>query len=136
MKRALVDSRLHFDSGHLFCRIRFLIEPVWKLKAKELPEERINYVRTTYDILERFLANSPYLCGDDLNVADLCCVASISSIIRVVPLDTTEHAKVIEWMQRMAKLPYYEAKNAEGAERLQDIVMKMLKENQTHEQSN
>lgn len=129
VKRALVDSRLHFDSGHLFCRMRFLYEPVWLLKSTELPEERINYIRSAMDIMERFLAKTPYLCGEELTIADLCCAATLSSITRVIPLDSIKHAKLIEWLHRMEQLPYYKEKNAEGAAGLQDILFKMLQDN-------
>lgn len=129
LKRALIDSRLHFDSGHLFCRMRFLFEPIWVLKSTELPEERVNYIQTSYDIMERFLAKTPYLCGDELTIADLCCVATISSIIRIIPLVPIKHAKLIEWTQRMTQLPYYKIWNVEGAENLQNAILKMIQDN-------
>lgn len=129
VKRALIDSRLHFDSGHLFCRMRFLFEPIWVHKSTELPEERINYIRTSFDIMERFLAKTPYLCGNELTIADLCCVATISSMVRLIPLDPTKHAKLIEWTHRLAKLPCYKEKNAEGAAALQDAILKMIQDN-------
>lgn len=111
--------------------MRFLYEPVWMLKFTELPEERVNYIRTAFDIMERFLEKSPYLCGDDLTIADLCCVATISSTTRILPLDPIKHAKLIDWMQRMAQLPYYERANVEGAEGIQDLLLKMLQDNVT-----
>lgn len=129
VKRALVDSRLHFDSGHLFCRMRFLFEPIWMQKSTELPEERVNYIYTSLDIMERFLAKTPYLCGNELTIADLCCVATISSMVRLIPLDSTKHAKLIEWTQRMARLPSYKEKNAEGAKALQEAILKMIQDN-------
>lgn len=129
VKRAIVDSRLHFDTGHLSSRNRFLFEPIWMLGATELQEERINYVRISLDIMERFLAKSSYLCGDKMTIADLCCIASISAFIKIFPLDTTEHAKLIEWTQRMAELPYYKEKNAGGAEGLKNAILKMMQDN-------
>lgn len=129
VERALIDSRLHFDSGHLFCRMRFLFEPIWMQKSTELPDERVNYVRTSLDIMERFLATTPYLCGNELTIADLCCVATISSMVRLIPLDSGKHGKLIEWTHRMAQLPYYKEKNAEGAAALQDAILKMIQDN-------
>lgn len=129
VKRALVNSLLHFDSGNLFSRLRFLLEPIWRLKFTELPEERVNYIRTSFDILERFLAKSPYLCGDELTIADLCCIATISSITRIVTPDPAKHAELIKWTHRMAQLPYYKDNNSEGAEGIQDMAFKMLQDN-------
>ncbi|XP_031639306.1 glutathione S-transferase 1-like, partial [Contarinia nasturtii] len=58
VKRAQVDARLHFDSGHLFARLRFLYFPIFFYKSCEMPEERIKEIQTAWDILERFLAET------------------------------------------------------------------------------
>lgn len=73
-KRALVDSRLHFDSGHLFARMRFLYEPILYFKSAEMSEDRIEYVQRMWDIMERFLEDSPYVCGEDMTIADFSLV--------------------------------------------------------------
>lgn len=131
VKRALVDSRLHFDSGHLFARLRFLFEPVFYYKSTEAPIERIKYIETAWDILDRFLATKPYVCGDELTIADLCLVASASSLTDIVPLDGVKHANVIAWIERLTKLPYYEKVNGTGAKAVQVAFQNALKENAT-----
>lgn len=130
VKRALVDSRLHFNSGHLFARLRFLYEPVFYFKSPEMPEDRVKYIQTAIDILERFLAKKPYVCGDQLTIADICLVASASSLTENVPLDSVKHSKVIQWIVRISKLPYYAEANGVGAKGLQARFREILKENQ------
>lgn len=76
VERALVDSRLHFDSGHLFARMRFLYEPILYYKSAEMPEDRIEYVQRMWDIMEKFLGESAYVCGDELSIADFSLVAT------------------------------------------------------------
>lgn len=119
VKRAQVNSRLHFDSGHFFARLRFLFEPVFYWKASETPEDRIKGIQVVYDILERFLAETPYVCGDDLTIADFCLVATASSINDIVPLDSDNHANIIQWIDRISELPYYEEMNGEAGKTVQ-----------------
>jgi len=129
VKRAQVDARLHFDSGHLFARLRFLYEPILYYKSADLPEERIKYIQTAWDILERFLVETPYVCGNDLTIADLCLVATASSLNDIVPLDPTKHLKIKQWMDRLSQLPYYEQVNGVGANELQIAVRGLVKKN-------
>ncbi|XP_055307097.1 glutathione S-transferase 1-like [Sitodiplosis mosellana] len=128
-KRAQVDSRLHFDSGHLFARLRFLYAPILYCKSSEMPEDRIQNIQTAWDILERFLSETPYVCGNDLTIADLCLVATASSLTDIVPLDPVKHSKIKQWIDRLSQLPYYEEVNAIGAKGLQAAIRKLLKKN-------
>ncbi|XP_055301829.1 glutathione S-transferase 1-like isoform X2 [Sitodiplosis mosellana] len=128
-KRAQVDSRLHFDSGHLFARLRFLYFPVFFYKSAEMPEERVKEIQTAWDILERFLSETPYVCGNDLTIADLCLVATASSLTENVPLDAKKHTKILQWIDRLSKLPYYEKTNGVGARGLQAEFRDVLKKN-------
>lgn len=129
VKRAQVNSRLHFNSGHLFARVRFLFEPVFYNKSPEIPEERIKYIQTAWDILERFLTDTIYVCGNELTIADLCLVASATSINDIVPLDPAKHTKIAQWIQRLSKLPYYEQANGTGARDVQIAFRNSLKQN-------
>lgn len=127
--RAMVDARLHFDSGHLFARLRFLFEPILYFKSKEMPGDRIQSIQMAWDILERFLENSAFVCGDAMTIADFCLVATASSICDIVPLDAVKHSNIIKWMDRMSKLPYYEEINGARAKTLQDFVRDTLTKN-------
>lgn len=129
VKRAQVNARLHFDSGHLFARLRFLFEPVFYFKSPDIPEDRIKNVQVAWDILERFLAESPYVCGDHLTIADFCLVATASSVSEIVELDPDNHANIIQWIERLSELPYYEEMNGAGAKTVQAAFFETRKNN-------
>lgn len=129
VKRAIVDSRLHFDSGCLFARQRFLYEPILYFKSKEMAADRIQYLQTALDILDRFLEKSAFVCGDEMTIADICLMATASSMDEIVPLDPVKHSNAIKWMERMSKLPYYEEVNGKRALALQAAVRDSLKKN-------
>jgi glutathione S-transferase len=123
--RAQVDQGLHFDSGVLFSRLRFLFvrkfinkqtillenlanlaifsgrirnplseilkiqlqEPILYNGSPDMPEDRVEYIRKAYGLLEAVLKNHDYLVGNSLTLADISSIATISSIGGVVPID-------------------------------------------------
>lgn len=129
VKRTLVDSRLHYDSGHLFSRLRFLFEPIFYHKSTELPQTKIEYLQSQWVIVENFLQNSKYLCGDTLTIADFCCVATISSVDEIVTIDAKKYPKFTQWLKRLSQLPYYEEKNGVGARLVQEMIRETLQKN-------
>lgn len=128
-KRALVDSRLYYDAANVFCRLRFLAEPVFYEKSTEWPEEKVRYIEKIFEVLDSFVSDSPYMCGDDITIADFALVSSISSLNIIAPIDPVGFPKLAEWMERMAELPYYEEKNGYGGKLLQDLALEMVKTN-------
>jgi len=136
VKRALVDARMHFDNGFLFARIRSFIEPIFYFGCTEIPQEKIDYFKLTLPIVEAFLENGPYVCGNEITLADFCFVATLSSIDRIIVIDGNQYPKIKDWMKRMAQLPYYESTNVEGAAALQENILLKLKENQESIKSN
>lgn len=129
VKRATVDARMHFDSGHLFARLRFLFEPILFFKKTEFPSDRVQAIQTAWDILERYVEKSAFVCGDEKTIADFCLIATASSICDIVPLDPVKHSNIIEWMDRMSQLPYYEKINGARAKALQDTVRDTMVKN-------
>lgn len=128
-KRALCDARLHFDSGHLFARFQFLIGPVLMMNSTEWPDDRIQLIESAWDIMERMLESGAYVCGDEMTVADFCLIATTTSLDELVPLDAEKHVKILEWIDRMAQLPYYDEINGGPSKELQAIVRGLKEQN-------
>jgi glutathione S-transferase len=55
--------------------------PVVFLKTKEIPEEKKTNIRNAYAFLETFLEGNDYLAGNHYTIADMCCIATVSSIV-------------------------------------------------------
>lgn len=128
-KRAFVNSLLFFDACHLFARMRFLFEPVLYLGSSELPEDRIEYIKMVWDLLEGYLEESPYVCGDEMTIADFCISASAESLTEIAPFDPEKHPKIGEWLERMSQLSYYEELNVTGARNIQAGVRAFREKN-------
>jgi len=129
VKRAQINARLHFDTGFLFARLRFMFEPIFFYNQSEIPAWKIEYMQKCWDLMEAFLENCQYVCGDTITIADHCCIASISSVDRVAPIDSVKYPKLLAWMRRMEALPIYK-ENAPGATDVQNLLFDTMKKRQ------
>ncbi|XP_065339778.1 glutathione S-transferase 1-like [Cloeon dipterum] len=114
-KRAVVDQRLHFDSGVLFPRLVDITFPLFVLKCGEIPEEKRKRVFDAYEFLEKFLGDSDYLAGNLFTIADMCCIATVSSLEEALRVPADDYPKVKAWIQRCRdNLPGYNEANQAG----------------------
>lgn len=121
-KRAVVDQRLHFESGVLFqgC-IRNIAYPLFKRNETEVPRTKIDAIYEVYDFLEAFLGKQTCLCGNNLTIADYSCVSSVSSLLGLAAIEPQRYPKLSAWLDRMEKLPDYMSNNGNGAQMLIDM---------------
>lgn len=126
--RARVNAALHFDSGVLFARFRFYLEPILYYGSGETPQDKVDYLYKAYELLNDTLV-SDYIVGNALTLADLSCIASIASIHAIFPIDASKYPKLAAWVERLAKLPYYKVTNQDGAEELANLYRAKLAEN-------
>ncbi len=127
VRRAQVDARLHFDTGFLFARLRFMFEPIFFFGESELPKWKVEYMQKCWPLMEAILENGQYVCGDTITIADYCCIATISSVDRVAPIDAEKYPKLTAWVKLMKALPAYEV-NAEGAGDVQNLLFNTLEQ--------
>ncbi|XP_055836793.1 glutathione S-transferase 1-like [Episyrphus balteatus] len=113
-QRALVDHRLFFDSGVLFASLNAITIKVFQENNPIIPEDKQNDVISGYEFLEKFLENSNYVAGENVTIADFSILATVSSLNYLVPIDGKKFPKVMQWMELMTKLPYYERGNELG----------------------
>jgi len=128
--RAKIQQHLHFDSGVLFSRLRFLFEPILYYGSPDVPQDKVDYIYKAFDLLEAVLQNSPYLVGSNLTLADLSCITSVTSVNKIFPLSEEKYPKINAWIKRLGTLPYYQEINQAGADVLQQLYKDKLAENQ------
>ncbi|KAM8712802.1 hypothetical protein ACLKA7_013174 [Drosophila subpalustris] len=116
LQRAVVDQRLHFESGVVFANsLRALTKLVLFMGVKEVPKERIDAFIEVYDFMEAFLVDHDYVAGDHLTIADFSLISTISSAVAYVEIDSSKWKKLSAWIKRMEELPYY-SENSNGAQ--------------------
>ncbi|XP_065369625.1 glutathione S-transferase 1-like [Calliphora vicina] len=123
LKRALVDQRLHFESGVVFTgSLRNITCPLIMKNETRIPQHKIDAIVETYDFLEVFLKDSPYVAGDHLTVADFSIVSTVTTLVAFVEIDSAKYPKVTAWIKRLEALPYYHEANAVGNKIFVDII--------------
>jgi len=102
--RALVDQRLHFDLGTLYPAIgKVVYAPLFW--GKEVADEDVTALATKLTFLDGFLANSKYVAGAKMTVADLSIHSSLH-MCDVADNDLSPYPNIVAWRKVMAQLPY------------------------------
>lgn len=115
LKRAVVDQRLHFESGVMFAHsLRSITKPLFWYGKKVIPKERVEAIVEAYNFVEVFLKDHDYIAGDHLTIADFSIVTTISALNAFLEIDSSKYPKITAWIKRLEQLPYYE-ENAKGA---------------------
>lgn len=63
-------------------------EPVFFFGETSLRPENLAKIQKSYDFTEKFLTGS-WLAGDELTLADICCVSTLSTMNEVLPIDAS-----------------------------------------------
>ncbi|KAL5284079.1 GstE2 family protein [Megaselia abdita] len=124
IERTVVDQRLFFDLGVLFVRFKAVTAHIFTSNKTEIPKEKFDAIIESYDFLETFLDVNKFVAGKILTVADICCMASVTSMT-FVPLDPCRHPKTISWFERMQYLPFYSV-NRTGSKVLVDFIKQFI----------
>ncbi|GJQ67931.1 hypothetical protein Trydic_g16689 [Trypoxylus dichotomus] len=113
-KRAIIDQRLHFDSGVAFAVLRRISGPLRLHQTKIVPENLKAEVREVYGFLDAFLEEKTWVCGDSVTLADIHLVATISSVQLFEPLGD-KYVNIKRWLDNCSKEDWYQA-NVKGLE--------------------
>lgn len=131
VRRAHVNARLHFNSGFLFARLRFLFDPIFFMDENIIPQWKVEYIQECWNLMEVFLANGNYVCGNEITIADYCCIATISSIDKIAVVDPEKFPNLFAWIKRMEAIPFYGSENAKGAVAFQKSLLSTVAKRRT-----
>ncbi|CAH0760650.1 unnamed protein product [Diatraea saccharalis] len=127
--RAVVDQRLHFDSGVLFNTLRSTVAPLLYSDDKDFKPENLAKFKEAYSFMEKFLTKS-WLAGDHVTIADICCVSTISSMNEILPINEIEYPKLTDWLQKCSQQDFYKKGNAPNILLFREMIKNKLAEKQ------
>lgn len=108
-QRAKIDQFLHFDGSTLFPRFGSLVIEVCFLGQPEPSEISLNRAIEALSFLNTFLANSDYLAGDKLTIADISCASVPLTFQRFIPDEYNKFENVKAWIDRLrGELPFFD----------------------------
>ncbi|XP_015112058.1 glutathione S-transferase 1 isoform X2 [Diachasma alloeum] len=124
-KRALIDQRLHFDSGILFAILRGIARPILRDGVTSISPEKRQLLLDAYDFLNKFLDGKKWLAGASFTLADISCVSTLSSLDALVPI--SPYPNVVRWLKTCEDgLPGYARVNAPGNKVFHETVRSKL----------
>ncbi|XP_019755704.1 glutathione S-transferase 1 isoform X2 [Dendroctonus ponderosae] len=120
-KKDQVEQKLFFESDTLCPRVNSVIAIIVE-NEKEIRTEKISAITESYMLLDGFLENKNFLTGDSLTIADLCCVATVSTATVITPISTEKYPNLSHWYRTCKNLNYYEETNGVGLNNLDALV--------------
>lgn len=69
-----------------------------------------------------------------MTIADLCCVSTLSSLDYLIPVSPRRYGRLVEFLDRCRRLPYYQETNHEGVLMLGAKIQESLVRTQTWKQ--
>lgn len=128
--RAKCNQRLFFDAASLFVRLRDCSVHVYFQKGKEIPQDKVDPMYTSFDILEAFLATDPFLVGQNLTIADICASLTVLLMIVYAPLKAEKYTKILAWLDRIRKtVPFFDEINAQYTDVYRQFIQSALEKN-------
>ncbi|XP_011066703.1 PREDICTED: glutathione S-transferase 1-1-like [Acromyrmex echinatior] len=120
--RALVNQRLYFDLGNLFPNIFDCYLKVLRKEIDTCDPAQFEKLIENFQIMNNFLEGQAYVAGDNLTIADLSLVASVTTAM-IFGFDLGEYNNISDWLERIqTSAPGYEKANGEPVEMFKQMV--------------
>jgi len=126
-ERALVNQRLYFSAGTFHPRVRAIAFPALFLGEKKITDEKRNQVFEAFGFMEKFLDERKWFCGDNLTIADLSILASMSSVLHI-GASLKDYPNLERWYAQCASDVKGFAENDEGAKLFGEKVKSLLQD--------
>lgn len=131
--RAMVDQKLHFDTGILFQNLVALAFPTLKEGLDGPKDHHIAKIESGYQILNQYLSKSKYLAFDYFTVADICAGATVTTCENIVVVSGDKYPKTKDWIEGLKSEPCFVKENAQGVAEFGILMKKFWKINKkTH----
>lgn len=93
-----------------------------KCGVKTIPRDEADNLREAYDLLEHFLVDRQWMAGDELTIADLSLIPSVTTADTLVPIDNIKYPNICAWIKRSQALPYYQEANQVGLDNFKNLI--------------
>lgn len=79
-QRGIINQRLYFDSTVLFARAYAAVAPLMRQGATSIPQDKKDAILEALGTLNGYLDGQDWVAGENTTVADLCLLATVSSL--------------------------------------------------------
>lgn len=128
--RAKCNQRLFFEAASLFVRLNDIVLPIYFKGSFEIPQNKIDVIINSFEILEAFLATDPFLVGSNLTIADISLGLTVPFLATYVPLSMEKFPKIVGWQKRIREtIPFYDEMHAEYSTKHRQLVHSLIEKN-------
>lgn len=128
--RAKCNQRLFFEASSLFVRLIDIGKPIYRGVCTEIPQEKIDTIKSALEILEAFLATDPFLVGSHLTIADVSVAITVPFLGNYVPITADKFPKIVQWMNRVSQtIPFFDDMNAKYTEQYRNLIHDTIERN-------
>ncbi|ALC46046.1 GstD10 [Drosophila busckii] len=124
-QRAVVNQRLYFDMGTLYQSFADYYYPQYIANAPANPEH-YKKMETAFSFLNTFLEGQQYVAGNQLTIADLAILASVSTFV-AMDFKLDNYANVSKWYAHAKKVAPGWAENEKGASEFKAVMETLRK---------
>jgi glutathione S-transferase len=124
-KRALVDQRLHFDTGVAFARGLPIVGAILRAGKTSLEDSEKESINQVYGFLEAFLDGKQYMAGDSVTIADYSLFATITGSNALVAIDAQKYPRLTKWLKTIETRPEAEV-NKKGLAIFENMIKSKL----------
>lgn len=78
--RGIVNQRLYFDSTVLWARVFAAVAPIMRQGATNISQDKKDAIKDALKTLNDYLDGQDWVAGENCTVADLCLLASVSTL--------------------------------------------------------
>ncbi|KFM73999.1 Glutathione S-transferase 1, isoform C, partial [Stegodyphus mimosarum] len=121
-ERAVVDRLLYFDIGTLYkAEAEYLYPHLFQ--GKPADPEKNEVFKKALGFLDQFLSKKDYVAGNNITLADLSIIASLSFAAELADYSFDEFPKVNAWYQKVkSEIPGYKEINDEPLQQFKQIL--------------
>ncbi|KAF5279730.1 hypothetical protein FQA39_LY05420 [Lamprigera yunnana] len=124
-KRAIIHQRLHFESSLAFPAFIRIVMPLLLGDAETIPDNLIKETIQVYEFMEKFLTGNKWAIGDEVTLADLSLIPTVTTLNCLVPMDKQKYPNIFRWIGQAEKLSYYQP-NIKGLESFRSKLKKFV----------
>ncbi|XP_059048801.1 glutathione S-transferase 1-like [Achroia grisella] len=126
--RATIDQRLFFEAAVVFQKFIPIAVGVFKNRVPGPTPQQIENTKEVYGMLERYLQKTQYIAANNITVADISVIATVSTLDKVVPI-SDEFPKTIAWFNKLKETEFYKKGNEPGLAIFTEVYIQTVKQN-------
>ncbi|KAF2891264.1 hypothetical protein ILUMI_14908 [Ignelater luminosus] len=100
--------------------------PLALKETNVVPPEKAAETIGAYGFLEKFLEGNKWMAGENVTLADISLIATVTSLNVLVPIDEKKFPNITAWIKNSKDLPYYDG-NKNGLVLFRNFMQGLLK---------